>query len=191
MQLQDDNHYVAKILAGDPKSFAVLVDRYKDFVFHIAFKIVKNREEAEEVAQDSFLKAYKKLGTFSQQSKFSSWLYKICYYTAISKTRNKFNEVHVFGSEESNRAAGPEGPDGLNKLSREEQKKYIDIALQQLPEQVQLILTLFYLKECSLKEIADITGISPANIKSILHRGRKKMHQTLKELLKNEVNSII
>ena len=72
-----DENYIEKILHGDSNAFAFLIDKYKDMVFTLAIKMVKNREVAEEVAQDAFLKAYKYLPKFKGDAKFSTWLYKI------------------------------------------------------------------------------------------------------------------
>ena len=187
----DDNYYIQKVLKGDRSAFTALVERYQDFVYHIAFKIVRNREEAEEVAQDSFIKAFTKLDTFRQQARFSSWLYKICYYTAISKTRNLFDKIHIFGTDIANGNAVTDDHDGLELLNREEMKKYIGLAMEQLPGPVQVILSLFYLEEHNLHEISDITGYSESNIKSILHRGRKKLAEQLIRLLNKELPSLI
>lgn len=189
--MQSDNHYITKVLSGDRNAFAILVDRYKDFAFHIAFKIVKNKEEAEEVAQDSFVKAYKNLGNFRMEARFSSWLYKICYYTAISKTRSKYKEVHILLDKNTRHNGQDAKVTAFEILKNKEQRKYIDAAMRKLPEHYQLILTLFYREECSLKEVADITELTPANIKSILFRGRKKMLEQLNALLKTEIKSLI
>jgi len=81
--------YIKQIMSGDVSRFAYFVDAYKDMAFTIAFRIVNNREDAEEVVQDAFVKAYTSLHTFRQDAKFSTWLCKIVVNTAISKTRKK------------------------------------------------------------------------------------------------------
>jgi RNA polymerase sigma factor (sigma-70 family) len=83
MSLTTDQQLIEKTLRGDTSSFGKLVERYQDFVFTIAFRIMKVREEAEEVAQDSFIKAYESLNSFRGESKFSSWLYSIAYRKAL------------------------------------------------------------------------------------------------------------
>jgi len=80
---------INQVLGGNAAAFRMIVDAYKDLIFTIVIKIVRNREEAEEVTQDTFLKAYHALSSFKNESKFSTWIYRIAYNTAISRTRKK------------------------------------------------------------------------------------------------------
>ena len=89
MSSAKDHIYIEKVLQGDTSSYNYLVNNYKDMVYTLAIKIVRNHEDAEEVAQDSFVKAFQKLNSFKGESKFSTWLYTIVYRTAISKIRKK------------------------------------------------------------------------------------------------------
>ncbi len=89
MKLSDDNFYISKILAGDSTAYVFLIEKYKNMAFSIALKITRNREDAEEIAQDAFIKVYDSLKDFRKKSKFSTWLYKIVYNTAISRIRKK------------------------------------------------------------------------------------------------------
>ena len=84
-----DEHYIEKTLKGDANAFAYLIDRYKDMVFTLAIKMVKSREEAEEVSQDSFIKAFRSLDKFKGDSKFSTWLYKIVYNNCMDLVKKK------------------------------------------------------------------------------------------------------
>jgi RNA polymerase sigma-70 factor (ECF subfamily) len=94
----DDNHYISEVIAGNTASFAVLIDRHKDLVFTIAMNITHNHEDAEEVAQDAFLKAFQKLAGFRKESSFQTWLYRIAYNEAISRVRR--NKVKLLDLEE-------------------------------------------------------------------------------------------
>lgn len=85
----NDQHYINLIIDGDTNAFAVLVNRYKDLVFTLALRMLKNREEAEEVSQDAFIKAYKSLNKFKGDSKFSTWIYKITYNTSLDRIKKK------------------------------------------------------------------------------------------------------
>ena len=89
--MREDIEYIVinKVVNGDELAYRYIIDRYKNFVFNIAFKVLRNHEDAEEVAQDSFLKAYKALEDFKGDCKFSTWLYRIVFNTAVSKTRKK------------------------------------------------------------------------------------------------------
>jgi RNA polymerase sigma-70 factor (ECF subfamily) len=93
MKVRDDNDYIGRVLSGDVSAYASLVAKHKNLVFSIVLKIVNNREDAEEISQDVFLKAYQSLSTFERKSKFSTWLYRIAYNAAISKTRKKKVEM--------------------------------------------------------------------------------------------------
>ena len=94
MEPRDDNQYIDQVIAGNTAAFAILVDRHKDLVFTIAMNITRNREDAEEVAQDSFLKAFQKLAGFRKESGFQTWLYRIAYNEAISKIRKNRIKRH-------------------------------------------------------------------------------------------------
>ena len=96
MSTISDQHYIDKILQGETNSFAMLVDRYKDMIFTLALKMVKNREEAEEVAQDTFIKIYSSLNKFKGDSKFSTWIYKIAYNTCLDRLKkNKKEDLNI------------------------------------------------------------------------------------------------
>lgn len=191
MKNTQDFFYIKQILNGDVKSFSYLVEKYKDFVFTISYRILKNKEDAEEIAQDSFIKAYKELKNFRGDAKFSTWLYTITYRLTISKLRkNKinFNEltditIDTYKDEFS--------LSQLDLLKYEEQKKYINLALEKLPELDSLLLTLYYLNENSIEEIHQITELSISNVKVKLFRARKRIYKELEVLLKSELKSIL
>jgi RNA polymerase sigma-70 factor (ECF subfamily) len=187
MEHRDDNHYIEKVMAGETAAFAFLVNRHKDLVYTIALKILQSREDAEEVAQDAFVKAFQKLATFRKDSKFSTWLYRIAYNEAISKTRlRKFTEVELV-EEISESTADEEVENGVLGLSYEEQRKAIDIVMKRLPEPDQLLITLFYLQGMPISEICEITGLSESNAKVRLHRLRKRIYVELNEILSRKV----
>jgi len=192
MEVKNDNHYIDQVLEGNTRAYMVLIDRYKDFMFHLALKVVRNEMEAEEVAMDAFMKAFKNLREFRREAKFSNWLYKICYYTAISRTRDKARHMKVIGQEEiMTQMTGSDITESMSGLLEEEKRKFVNLAMTNLPENTQIVLSLFYLKECSLKEIAEITGFTETNIKTLLHRGRSKLLEELSILLNEELKSII
>ena len=91
----NDNEIISKVLNGDPQAFAGLVDRYQNYVFTLTLRMIKSREDAEEVAQDVFIKAFRSLANFRGESKFSTWLYTIVNITCITFLRKKKLEVHI------------------------------------------------------------------------------------------------
>jgi RNA polymerase sigma factor (sigma-70 family) len=184
MKFQDDNDYIGRVLSGDVAAYASLVEKHKNLVFTIVVKIVHSREDAEEIAQDVFLKAYQALGTFERKSKFSTWLYRIAYNAAISKTRKK--KVEMVAIEETvitNYSTDAIGRN-MNELDDNDRQAVLDRALIRLPEEDNLLITLFYKNENSIEDISEITGLSASNVKVRLHRIRKKLYEEMSGLLK-------
>ena len=172
MMQHNDTQLIERILDGDTSGYAVMVDRYKDLAFTIAYRILGKREDAEEVVQDAFVKAFQNLSAFRQKAKFSTWLYRIIYNTAISKHRQKkpgwqsIDEIAV--------------PDNLMEFIAEEEEdhhKILEIAMQQLPEEDRILLTLYYVDESSVEDLHSILSISKANVKIKLFRARKKLQE--------------
>ena len=191
MDKNSDQIYIDKVLQGDTNGFAYLINKYKDMVYTIAIKIVKSHEDAEEVAQDSFLKAYEKLDSFKGNSKFSTWLYTIAYRNSITKIRKK--KVATSDIDDyviDNYSEGSEFPQ-LEAIKNGEQQKYVREAIGRLPEKDALLITLFYMNESSVEEIEQITNLTQSNIKVKLFRARKKLNTELSFLLKEEVKTIL
>jgi len=180
---RDDNHYINEVIAGNTASFAMLVDRHKDLVFTIAMNITRNREDAEEVAQDAFLKAYQKLAGFRKESGFKTWLYRIAYNEAISRIRK--NKIKTLDLEEEIMEIMPEEEveEDIAGLDGQEQKQVIIKILDKLPEIDRVLVTLFYLENQSVVEISEVTGLGESNVKVRLHRVRKRIYSELQEIL--------
>lgn len=179
----DDNHYISQVIAGNTASFAVLIDRHKDLVFTIVMNITRNREDAEEVAQDVFLKAFQKLSGFRQESSFQTWLYRIAYNEAISRIRK--NKVKLLDLEENitGGIADEDPEEDIAGLDEQEQKAVIADILEHLPEIDRVIVTLFYLESHPVAEISEITGLGESNVKVRLHRVRKRILSDLQQIL--------
>lgn len=180
-------HIIQRIREGDADAFRVLVRQYKEMVFALALKMCRNTEDAEEITQDTFVKAFKGIQQFKGKSKFSTWLYQIGYFTAINHIRRKrieTTEIQEFSVAENSQNA-------LDQLELADQKKLIHQALGYLKPDERAVITLFYLEEYSNEEIAQITKMSLANVKVKIHRSRKKLSDIMQTLMKNEVNSIL
>ena len=190
MDQKDDRYYISKVLEGDMQAFSYLVDKYKDMVFTLAFRILKNRENAEEVAQDSFVKVYQNLKKFKSKSKFSTWLYRIVYNTAISRVRVKQNPTMSIDDQKFFEIED-EKQNVSKSFDIENNKIILQRLLNKLDESDRALITLYYLDECKISEIAEITGINISNIKVKLHRTRKKMKEELHRILKSEMVEII
>jgi len=190
MMDQGDNYYIEKVLSADINAFAVLVERHKDMVFSIALRILKNREDAEELAQDVFVKAYQSLETFKGESKFTTWLYRIVYNAAISKTRNK----QLKFSELDNRIIENYSIDEINedtgRLSDDDQKKLANKLMAALNPEESALITLFYFNDVPTEEIGLIMELTQTNVKVRLHRLRKKLLSQLQLLIEKNNKEI-
>lgn len=183
MQNTNDQHYIAKTLAGDTQAYAVLVDRYKNMVFALALKMMRNREEAEEVAQDAFVKAFKKLNKFKGDSKFSTWLYKIVYNTCLDSIKKLKRNIEAVPVEEITERQLKSVDDALDLMEKQERSNIIQKCLHLLSADERALLTMFYYDELSLNEISTVTGTSNNNLKVKLFRSRKKLATIMKERL--------
>lgn len=183
---------IAKVKAGDMAAFNVLIDEYKAMAFTLALKLMKNREDAEEVTQDAFLKAYKNIKQFEGKSKFSTWLYTIVYNTALTKLRKKKLPMSdIAYHNEENLSSYSESDKEWHQLQKAERSSYIKQAMELLSSEDQMAITLFYLNENSLQEICEITHWELSNVKVRLHRARKRLLKVLEQLLDTEVRSLL
>jgi RNA polymerase sigma-70 factor (ECF subfamily) len=183
MKFQDDNDYIGRVLNGDVSAYASLVAKHKNLVFSIVLKIVNNREDAEEISLDVFLKAYQSLNTFEKKSKFSTWLYRIAYNAAISKTRKKKVEMVAIEETVITNYSTDEVSRTINEFDETDRQVILEKALKQLPEEDNLLITLFYKNENSVEDISEITGLSVSNVKVKLHRIRKRLYEEMNGLM--------
>jgi len=191
MNTKPDEYYIKQTLNGNVNAFAILVERYKNMVYTLSIKIVKNREEAEEISQDSFVKAYKNLSSFKGESKFSTWVYKIAYYASLDavKRNKRFSNNENIDDLKIGNLSEIQG--GLEYLHEKERKKVISKALLKLNEDERTILTLFYFEELPIKEISKIINLSEDNIKVKLYRSRKKLAVFLKHVIEPRTIDLI
>jgi len=168
-----DSQTISKAISGDSEALTFLVNEYKDIAFNLALGIVKNKENAKDITQDSFLKVLENIKGFRNESKFSTWLYKIVYNQSIQFIQ-KTNSTN-FTDIESVKAY-----DFSNDYSNGEDK-YLELyqIIDQLEDNERNIVKLFYLAGKSIKDINSITGLSISNIKVILHRARKRLREKL------------
>jgi RNA polymerase sigma-70 factor (ECF subfamily) len=183
--------YLRKILAGDISGFSYFIDQYKDMAFSIAFRIVNNREDAEEIVQDSFMKAFRALHTFRHDSKFSTWFYRIVVNQSLTKRARDKTEVNTIDLSKIPDIAVDQLESAYKKMTHDDQKKYINLVLEELGSEDSLLLTLYYLNENSIDEIVEITAITRENVKMKLHRARKKMYGLLEQKLKSEIKNLL
>jgi RNA polymerase sigma-70 factor (ECF subfamily) len=158
-------------------------------VFSLAYKMTKNKEESEEVSQDTFIKAYKNLNKFKGESKFSTWLYRIAYHTSLDQIKKNKNNNATFEIHEVTLNQIQSADDILQGIERKERAKIMDECLLRLPEEERSILWMFYYDALSLKEIVEVTSLSEANVKVKLHRARKRLLTIVEENVAPEIIS--
>jgi RNA polymerase sigma factor (sigma-70 family) len=189
---QSDQDLITEVLSGNTKAYAELVKNHQRFVFTLALRFAKNREDAEEIAQDCFVKAYKALGTFKQTAKFSTWLYTITYTTSMSFLRKKQLNTQSINDDESILQL----PNNISSYQADlvEQKSanlYLNMAINSLLPDDAAIITLFYLGEQSLEEIGQALHMEANTVKVKLHRARARLKEKMEVLLKDEVNELL
>ncbi len=190
MDVQDAKYHIDRVKAGDREAFHWVVNQYKDMVYTLCLRMLTDEEDARDAAQEVFVKAYRSIASFQEKSKFSTWIYRIAYNHCISEIRKKVKVIDLVDELPDNDESSGD-VNGLEILSREERTRYLQMAVEALPETDAVVVTLFYYDELSLEEIAEVTGLTSSNIRIKLHRSRKKMYKVLSEQLKSELNSIV
>jgi len=180
-----------KIRKGNHSGCRYLIDKYKRMVYSISIQILKQEEEAEEVVQDTFVKAIRKINDFKGTGKFSTWLYKIAYYEALGRLRKK--KIPVVSLDESFEQVHSEMDlsDGFELLAEADRQTCIKNAISQLSEEEQVLITLYYFEEMSHPEMEEITGINKNLIKIKIHRARKKLLSTITDYLREETKTLL
>ncbi len=169
-----DTEIIESVRKGNQSDFEILVDRYKNKAFSLLCNMLKDTMEAEEVLQDAFLKAYYGLKTFKQESKFSTWFYRIVYNTALTKLSAKKRKI-----EKEMTSIDEELNISDETYSSQSDKKELNIFLNELidklPPNYASVITMFYLEEMSCEEISEVTNRSVSNVKVLLHRSRNAL----------------
>ena len=187
MDKLSDQHYINQIIRGDTNVFSVLVDRYKEMIFTLALKMIKNREEAEEVSQDTFVKVYNSLNKFKGDSKFSTWIYRIAYNTCLDRQKKNKKDESTISIDEFSDHLVKTLDNALSALEDKERKQTIQNCMNLLSSEENFLLTLYYFDDQNLDEIAKIMDINSNNVKVKLFRSRKKLAVILKKQLEPEI----
>jgi RNA polymerase sigma factor (sigma-70 family) len=187
----NDTELISRVLKGDSQAYAGLVNRYQDYVFTLTLRMVKNREDAEEIAQDVFVKAYRYLADFRGQSKFSTWLYTIVNTTCITFLRKKKLVVHSLDNEAVfERADNLDGGLTANQVEQKSKTAMVTQAIALLSTDDAEILTLFYKAEQSLEEIARILRVETNTAKVRLHRARTRLKEKMETYFATAVSDL-
>jgi RNA polymerase sigma factor (sigma-70 family) len=187
MEAKSDAYYITEVLKGNRESFAPLVEKYKLLAYSLSMKIIRNKEDAEESAQDAFIKAYKSLENFKGNATFKTWLFRIVYNTAISKVRGKQNNLVSFEDHKLTESELTDTENTVSQLNAEERAYKLHKAMDLLGPEERAILNFFYFEDLPVEDIATIMDLTASNVKIKLFRSRKKLYEQLNGLLKGEV----
>ncbi|MBN2311509.1 MAG: sigma-70 family RNA polymerase sigma factor [Candidatus Hydrogenedentes bacterium] len=175
---QAERDWVARTRAGDTAAFAHLVERYSSRVYGHLFRLVRNRDEAEDLAQETFLRAFRFLGQYDEARPFRNWLYRIAMNAAFNalRTRRRRGYAAPVDVEEI-----PAGNPGLGNTGQEELRARLDAALARLPRRVALLIALHYEEGMTVREAAAVVNMSEGAAKVALCRARKALRRWLIE----------
>jgi len=185
VKVNDDLQLIDESLAGDANAFGRLVQKYQDRLFNTLCRVVSCREEAEDIAQEAFVKAFVQLEKFRRDSAFYTWLYRIAFNTAASRGRKR---SRVGPSLDSMRESNGEEPvdseeNPRERLERLERAKLVQAALDTISDEYRAILVLREMESYSYEDISEILDVPIGTVRSRLHRARLQLHDQLKETL--------
>ena len=188
MKKHSDQEIIASVLLGNKSDYSIIIDRYKNKAFSLLKKMLKNEQDAEEIMQDCFIKAYNSLKSFKGEAKFSTWFYRIVYNTALTKLSSKKRKT------ESEMSSVDEHFDLKSDYDfripeSEDLTTIVNDLVNQLPEKYSAVINLFYINEMSCEEISKVMEISVSNVKVLLHRSRNAMKDLI--IKKNLVEELI
>ena len=182
--MMDERLQIQKVLKGDTSAFGYFVDTYQDMAMTIAYRVCSNMQDSEDVVQDAFVKAFHNLHVFKSESKFSTWFYSIVYNTAVTENRRSAQYVQYVDYEQMDISDMYSDFDAMSQIEDDERRMMLNKALDMMPRDESLILSLFYIEENTIKDIVKITGLTESNVKVKLHRARKRMYDIITELMK-------
>ena len=186
-----DIEIIDLVLAGNQAAYADLVKIHQRYVFTLAMRFTRSRENAEEVAQDTFVKAYRSLNNYQRSAKFSTWLYTIVYHTAMTHLRKKRLNTSSIDDDENSLQLESYATDDYSSGEKKSRSFYVNQAIGMLLPDDATIITLFYQGEQSLEEIANVMGMEANTIKVKLHRARHRLKDRLQQILKGEVKELL
>ncbi|HWK05580.1 MAG TPA: sigma-70 family RNA polymerase sigma factor [Puia sp.] len=186
-----DKEIISRILLGESALFAVLVERYQNYVFTLVLRFTDSREDAEEISQDIFVKSYRSLADFRGESKFSTWLYTVVRTSCITFLRKKKLDTTSIDNERTliqleNRESGFKA----NAIEQKSRHAMVNEAIRLLSPDDAQVITLFYQGEQSLEEIGRIMGLDPNTVKVKLHRARHRLKDKMEKYFSQEVSEL-
>ena len=182
------NKRIEQVLKGDQSAFSDIVNLYQHKLYQICYRMLGNKQEAEDIAQEAFIRAYVNLHSFDQKRKFSTWLYRIATNLCIDRIRKKKPDYYLDAE-----VAGTDGLDMYSQLAADEAlpeeqlekmelQERIQYEISRLPEKYRSVIVLKYIEELSLQEIGEILDMQTGTVKTRIHRGREALRKQLNHL---------
>jgi RNA polymerase sigma-70 factor, ECF subfamily len=175
----DENSLIREILAGQKEEFQRLINHYQNKIYNYIYKIIQNRTDAEDITQETFIKAYFGLRSFKKEFKFSTWLYKIatnCCWNFLKKKKPLSLKDEILDLAES------QNKNPLQKIVEHDELIIIKKALIQLDPKYKIVIALYYFDELSLKEISQVLNLPEGTVKTHLYRAKNKLKNILEAM---------
>jgi RNA polymerase sigma factor (sigma-70 family) len=188
---QPEEQIIGRVLKGDQSAFSLLVEKYQNYVFTLVLRFTENREDAEEIAQDVFVKAYRSLADFRGDSKFSTWLFTITRTTCLSFLRKKKLDIISLDNERTGlQVENKESGFSANGIEQKSRHAMLNRAISMLSPDDTQVLNLFYKGDQTLEEIGKIMRLDPNTVKVKLHRARQRLKDKMEKYFSHEVREI-
>lgn len=182
------NKRIKQVLKGDQNAYADIVNLYQHKLYQICYRMLGNKQEAEDIAQEAFVRAYINLHSYDQKRKFSTWLYRIATNLCIDRIRKKKPDYYLDAE-----VAGTDGLDMYSQIAADEKlpedvvtqmelQDRIQYEISRLPDKYRSVIVLKYIEELSLQEISEILDMPLGTVKTRIHRGREALRKQLNNL---------
>lgn len=185
-----DQHLVKQVLDGDTSAFGTIIKKTEGLVAQIVFKMINNSEDRKDIAQDIYLKTFKKLSSFKFQSKLSTWIGQIAYNTCLNYLEKKkliiLPKTESEGEALSSETTNTSNNETENLIFQKDLSEILISEIDILPPLYKTLITLYHNEELSYEEIAQITELPEGTVKSYLFRARKSLRESLLRKYKKE-----
>ena len=182
------NKRIKQVLKGDQNAYADIVNLYQHKLYQICYRMLGNKQEAEDIAQEAFVRAYINLHSYDQKRKFSTWIYRIATNLCIDRIRKKKPDYYLDAE-----VAGTDGLDMYSQIAADEKlpedvvaqmelQERIQYEISRLPDKYRSVIVLKYIEELSLHEISEILDMPLGTVKTRIHRGREALRKQLNNL---------
>jgi RNA polymerase sigma-70 factor (ECF subfamily) len=177
----DERTLVQRARQGDQVAFAALVSRHQRYVYNLAYRLLRDAQEAEDLTQEAFLRAWRGLPEYRGAAKYTTWLYRIVTNLCYNRLPGLRRQLGEDDAEALERIAAPERETPRAQVEIRERRAHIQTAIEALPDKYRLVVTLFYLQEQSYQEIADVLDLPLGTVKTHLYRARERLKRALAE----------